>query len=72
MPKTTLDHLEERVMTASINLAQGLAAYADYQDVLPTGDISVEQTDDGVIVRFIEKPSKVKKTVKPAKEVDES
>jgi len=69
MPKTTLDHLQQRMENAAVNLAHGLQNIDGFDDVLPIGDISVKQTADGVNVKFIQKP---KVASKAHKDVDES
>ena len=67
---STLDHLENRVLNAVVNLAHGLEANGGHEDVLPIGNISVKQTADGVNVKFIEKPAR--SASKLSKDVDES
>ena len=67
---TLLEQLRLRVELASKNLRNELLAANQADAVLPVGDITVEITDDGVIVHFVkvaEKPVVEKAVVeKPA------
>jgi hypothetical protein len=67
----TLEQLRQRVENASIALAHEMAAAGTDADVLPIGNITVEPTSDGVVVRFVKKKP-MKRSSKPAKIPDES
>ena len=49
-----LDQLRLRVELAAKALRNDLLASNQADDVLPVGDITVETTDDGVVVKFVE------------------
>lgn len=61
----TLEQLKQRVENAVRNLAMGMIAGGGGEDLLPIGDISVDQTSDGVVVKFVAKV-KAKRQTEPA------
>ena len=66
------DQLQARVDNAVSQLWQEMAASKNLSGVVSSvGEIAVEKTPDGVVVKFIV-PVKPKKSSKPLKEMDES
>ena len=63
-----LDQLQRKVQIAVVSLAHELVNNDDAEGVLPIDEITVKQTIEGVVVKFMREAAKKPKLVKPSNE----